>query len=255
MRVPPVAVTLFLVTTNVSSVTAMQIARRTPKSITGEALLTSQHHAYVDQKVRSRPYNVLNHEAWYQRHVVLSPSLPPSPSSNTPSSSLSSTDHPSDPARLQPGLYMMEDQRPDNTAIWESKTDKACNMALNTLNGVATNPSGLATCYNVQNFNSSTGSFQADLRLYRIAGPTGDWTQLDTQAVKVDVTYAGASIATQFTTKVKREELNISLPPLQRDEARDMFLRRSNGVPPKKLQELKFVGQVHGDMMATLGNE
>lgn len=142
----------------------------------------------------------------------------------------------------------------DKSADWDEKTESACSTALMNLHGVATNPSGLAACYNVQSLDIVIGSFEVDLRLYRISAPTGGWLKLDSSSVGVGLTYASATIATTGPKKAKREDQSLPWFPAQRDEAADIYIRRSIGAPPRRLESMAFVGTVEFDSLAELRN-
>lgn len=153
------------------------------------------------------------------------------------------------------------------------------------LNGIGSNPSGIAACYNIRNFNNSSGVFLADLRLFRIAAPALNWTRLVISSEMLDVTYAGASLTSPAITrdsmrsllanlgvedgkgsyrrrnvmervsKTKRESITLALPPIQADEAKDMYLRRVNGAPPKMLQGFTFTARIGGNVSSLEFNE
>ena len=134
------------------------------------------------------------------------------------------------------------------SADWDGKTDAACSTALASLNGVATNPSGISACYNIRSFNASVGAFQADLRLYRIASPTGDWTQLKQTGVNVGLSYVGASTEAGTSNKEKRRATPLSRPAPESGGGRGIHLRRSKAPIPKKLEGFTFKGSVFDDL-------
>ena len=90
------------------------------------------------------------------------------------------------------------------------------------------------------------GAFQVDLRLYRICPASGEWATLETQAVNVGLSYAGASVAAGSMNKAKREGQVFSWSPIKRD---------ATGTPPRMLQDMTFVGKIHDDQMAGINNE
>ena len=148
----------------------------------------------------------------------------------------------------------LKDLGMDKSADWDEKTELACSTALVNLHGVATNPSGLAACYNVQSLDSLTGSFEVDLRLYRISAPTGGWLKLDSSSVGVGLTYVSATISATGPKKAKREDQPLPWFPAQRDEAADIYIRRSTGTPPRRLETMVFVGTIDIGLLAELRN-
>ncbi len=147
-----------------------------------------------------------------------------------------------------------EDLETDKSADWDDQTESACSTALIALHGVATNPSGIAACYNIQSLNKSTGIFEVDLRLYRIAAPRDGWVKLDASSVGVGLSYVNATVSATQAKKAKREDRTLPWFPAQRDEAADIYIRRSTGVPPRRLGSMNFVGTVDDGPLAELKN-
>lgn len=148
----------------------------------------------------------------------------------------------------------LKDLDMDKSADWDEKTESACSTALIDLHGVATNPSGLAACYNVQSLDSVTGNFDVDLRLYRISAPTDGWLKLDSSSVGVGLTYVSATISATGPKKAKREDQPLPWFPAERDEAADIYIRRSTGAPPRRLESMDFVGTIDFSSLAELRN-
>lgn len=147
-----------------------------------------------------------------------------------------------------------EDLDMGKSADWDDQTESACSTALVALHGVATNPSGIAACYNIQKLNFFTGSFEIDLRLYRISAPAEGWLKLDSSSVGVGLSYVNATISATTSGKAKREDQPVPWFPSQRDEAADIYIRRSTGVPPRRLESMTFVGTVEAGALAELKN-
>lgn len=147
-----------------------------------------------------------------------------------------------------------EDLDVGKSADWDERTESACSTALVALHGVATNPSGIAACYNIQTLNIFTGSFDIDLRLYRISAPSDGWLRLDSSSVGVGLTYVNATISATKSGKAKREDQPLPWFPSQRDEAADIYIRRSTGVPPRRLESMTFVGTVEAGALVELKN-
>ncbi len=236
------------------------------------------HNAYVDARVRMNPHDMLNHQQYHQRNVdpnveaqtfdgpPASAAADPSAASSSYAASSSTTSTATDstilapPATVSPSAAASQSQvlannfvqltksvvSLDPNAVWNNQTDMACMQTLTAMNGSASNPTGVAACYNIRTFDSTTGAFQVDLRLYRICPSAGDWATLKTQAVNVGLSYGGASVAAGSMNSVKRDRQTLSWAPVKRDTA---------ATPPHMLEDLAFVGKIHDDQMAGINNE
>lgn len=151
------------------------------------------------------------------------------------------------PTSLASLLGHTKDLKTDTLAHWDDQTESACSTALIALHSVATNPSGIAACYNIQSLDNSTGIFEVDLRLYRISAPSEGWVKLNPSSVGVGLSYVNATVSATKARKSKREDQTLPWFPAQRDEAADMYIRRSTGVPPRRLGSMTFVGTVDDD--------
>lgn len=135
-----------------------------------------------------------------------------------------------------------------NVTEWTAETMVACTTALTALNGNAGNPSGMAACYNLPYLNSSTGVFQADLRLFTVSPPTGDFATIPTQNVLVGLSYVGATVsAVNASTLNSRDEDLISLISWPRSANR---MNKRQAAVPTLAQSYMFVGQINQDMLA-----
>lgn len=122
-----------------------------------------------------------------------------------------------------------------NMQQWNTDTLKACQDALAPLT-TATNPSGTAVCYNLPTLDTKTGAFMADLRLFQISQPNGEFTGIPAERIQVGLQYRGASVS-----------------PLQSNQARSIddtpdLVGRADGGQP--LQTYMFVGQIDQAAMA-----
>jgi hypothetical protein len=122
-----------------------------------------------------------------------------------------------------------------NMEAWDADTSAACMEALSQLS-VASNPSGTAVCYNLPSLDTRAGSFMADLRLFQISPPTGDFLGIAPRDISVNVQYNGASVS----------------PLSQEIEARsvDESLVKRQSSSPTLLQTYMFVGMLDQSMMA-----
>jgi hypothetical protein len=98
-----------------------------------------------------------------------------------------------------------------NITQWNSNVLSSCTSTLQSLNGVASNPSGMAACYNIPFWDNSTGVFHADLRLFMISQPTGSFAGISAQDVQVDLSYASANVQSVDNAALRRRDDTISL--------------------------------------------
>lgn len=133
-----------------------------------------------------------------------------------------------------------------NVTQWDAQTQAACTSALTALNGVASNPSGMAICYNVPYLNNQTGVFEADLRLYMVSPPTGAFANIASSNVQVSLNYNGATVSPVNASSLKargeqESDLN-SLISWPRNEVVKRVLT------PTLVQSYAFVGQINNDV-------
>ncbi|KAM0271371.1 hypothetical protein ACHAQH_009136 [Verticillium albo-atrum] len=108
---------------------------------------------------------------------------------------------------------------PDGTMdmnAWEEETTSACRDSLAQLN-VASNPSGTGICYNLPSLDPATGVFEADLRLFKVSEPSGQFQGIPPENIEVGLSFAGASVSpvessriaggVRQSTKIKRAEV------------------------------------------------
>ncbi|KAL3418049.1 hypothetical protein PVAG01_11059 [Phlyctema vagabunda] len=138
------------------------------------------------------------------------------------------------------------EKREANMTTWNLETQAACSSALSLMNGTTTNPSGMAVCYNIPTLDSTTGVFEADLRLYMIAPATGDFASIPTENVMVALNYAGATVSAVNSTQLKART----------DESLISWPRGEKGVEkraamPVETQVYYFVGQINKAQLTT----
>ncbi|KAI9850720.1 MAG: hypothetical protein M1838_005211 [Thelocarpon superellum] len=121
--------------------------------------------------------------------------------------------------------------------LWDTDTQAACLQSLSALNGTASNPSGMAVCYNLPSLNNETGVFQADLRLYQVSPMIGAWEGLSEQDVSVGLVYQGASVSADGSTLAQRSEGDRGME------------KRQSLQSPQLLQGFNFVGQMNQDLI------
>lgn len=114
-----------------------------------------------------------------------------------------------------------------NMSVWDQAANEACIKSLREL-PQASNPSGTCVCYNLPALNNATGAFRADLRLYRLGLPTGDFQGIPPEQVKVGLSYSGASVS----------QVSVGAPPT--NTIGDLEL----------LQTYSFIGQIDSTQMS-----
>ncbi|KAK4643998.1 hypothetical protein QC761_300840 [Podospora bellae-mahoneyi] len=134
---------------------------------------------------------------------------------------------------LSTGIGSNTPVNPDGTVDmerWNEEVNQACRDSLETLN-VASNPSGACICYNLPVLNNVTGTFEADLRLFQISPPTGDFQGIPQEQINVALSYNGASVA-------EKEGGAARQGPEPAEEGRLRLLR-----------SFLFVGRINNDAM------
>jgi len=143
-------------------------------------------------------------------------------------------------------------------AAWDAQTQLACTDSLAKLNGKASNDAGMAVCYNIPQLNNSTGEFQADLRLFKVSEPVGEFANIPAQDVQVGLTYIGAQVKPIDKSELGRRELNdrgdgivslISWPK------RSKVAARQATTMPVIVQAYAFNGLINKDLIGTTMTE
>ncbi|KAL8780530.1 MAG: hypothetical protein Q9213_006426 [Squamulea squamosa] len=196
-----------------------------------------RHHNYLARKAARRAHALINHESYHQRNVIRAS---PVSSSAAPAVALPAASPPAKAAA-------------SSSEDWNKQTASACIRSLDALNGQASNPTGLAACYNIQSFNSSTGVFEADLQLYRIAAATGNWASLMTQAVNVGMSYSDATVAPSNVNR-KRGTETTPTTTARFDNVKTTRVRRAAAATPTIVQEMGFIGRLNGAVMSQVND-
>jgi len=133
-----------------------------------------------------------------------------------------------------------------NVTAWDQQTAAACTSTLEALNGVASNPAGMAVCYNLPYLDNTTGVFEADLRLYMIAPPTGAFATISSANVQVGLAYNGATVSPVNASSLKRSATDnaVSLISWRRGIQKRVET-------PTLVQAYAFVGQINPTLLAT----
>jgi hypothetical protein len=125
-----------------------------------------------------------------------------------------------------------------NMTAWDEETSIACTEALSHLE-LASNPSGTCICYNLPSLDTSTGVFEADLRLYKVSEPSGAFDGIPPQNIQVGLAYKGASVSPVSASRIGGRSLSQGTEfPIQR-----------RAVTPELLQAYLFVGQIDATRM------
>ena len=233
MRLTLATMAVMALSTGINTGFAKSLARVMPRAGI-DVSHAYRHTGYIDQRVRTDAHNILNHQLYHARQV------------DTPadsSSILGSNTNGHAPLNKAAVPVASDSSRPVNPA-------PACMKALTSLNGISSNPSGIAVCYNVLMLNATSGVFQADVRLYKVASPTGDWATLDDSPGKITtgLQYMGADVHTPSITPNRRRELAHSLDTTAED------VNKRAAAPPVSIKNLTFIGQAHWDVLPKLDN-
>jgi hypothetical protein len=132
-----------------------------------------------------------------------------------------------------------------NITQWNDNVLSSCSSALQSLNGVASNPSGIAACYNIPFWDNSTGVFHADLRLFTISQPTNEFTGISPADVKVDLSYASASVQSVDNAALRRRDYDHarSLPVVE--------LGKRQSQQPSLSQSYALYGQINQNALGS----
>lgn len=128
-----------------------------------------------------------------------------------------------------------------NMTAWDAQVNDACSKALSSL-PEASNPSGTCICYNLPALDNVTGTFEADLRLYQLNTPTGDFAGIAPQNIQVGLSYSGASVSP------------VSASTAEQKVVTKVVQRQSSSGNLKLLQAYLFVGQMDKAKLATATN-
>jgi hypothetical protein len=137
---------------------------------------------------------------------------------------------------------------------WNAQAEAACMNAVMKLKGMSSNPAGLAVCYNVPYLDEQKGVFEAELRMYNVSAPTGDFVGVTPAMMMVTLQYSGATIQkSDGNLPVKRDtimlverQMNMATPTSAVAPSTVM----ANGIlMPSEVAVRKYVGQVNKALM------
>lgn len=116
-------------------------------------------------------------------------------------------------------------------------------QTLSNLKGKASNPSGIAVCYNVPFLDNSTGIFQAELRMYNVSAPIDPWQSVTAADVSMTLSYLGATVQMMNT---KRE---VSGDQMQARWSDGTLVQRQTITGMTELKTLMYVGKLNSNLM------
>lgn len=142
-------------------------------------------------------------------------------------------------------------EAPSNADLqaWAEQTRQACMDTLANLNGQASNPSGIAVCYNLPFLDNTTGVFQAELRMFNVSAPVDPWVGVTTADVSMTLSYLGATVQNMNGNFTKRN-LIWNGPELETREPSDSILVERQSINTMtELKVLMYVGRVNSNLM------
>lgn len=110
---------------------------------------------------------------------------------------------------------------------WARETTRKCLDQLKTITK-ASNPAGIAVCYNLPFLDAETGVFAADLRMYQISEREGDWQLVEDIDMKLE--YSAAAV----------RETDLNTP---REEPSNQM--------PRIVKEFHFLGQIKPEFLVS----
>jgi hypothetical protein len=125
---------------------------------------------------------------------------------------------------------------PLNMSQWDTDTLNACMAALSTL-PAASNPSGMAVCYNLVQLDTNLGTFMADLRLFEVSTPSGAFAGIPPQQMQGGVAFHGATASEVNGNPVKARGM----------KADNISKRQASA--PTLLRTYMIVGRINQDQM------
>ena len=139
-------------------------------------------------------------------------------------------------------------------ASWSAQAEQACQSQLGALGGKASNPAGLAVCYNLPFMDPRSGVFEAELRMYNISPPTAEWTGVTAQQMMVSLAYLGATVQRSNGT------LNVPNMPARREVSQSELhyraaLEERQATAPTEIKILSYIGQLNSNVKGPQMNQ
>ena len=136
-----------------------------------------------------------------------------------------------------------------NMTAWDLQATQACAVALSHL-PEASNPSGTCICYNLPALDDQTGAFEADLRLYQLSTPSGQFAGIPGQKIQVGLSYSGASVSPVSAQTASQKVVTAPQIVARQDASITDNITEINP-DLKLLQTYLFVGQVDKSQMSS----
>ena len=205
------------------------------------------HDGYVAQMIESGHEPSFMHEQWHNRHVEVA-GANETTASTAPTGHVNSTglyDHGEKASDTVPALAMTDTTI--DTDEWDELTEQLCITSLSDIHDIATNPSGIESCYNILNFDIKSGTFDADLRIFQISLPREGWQGMKSNSLRLGLNYAHAEVSKTTSnshTKAKRsvDEGRQEWRAQDHGQANDWLRLRSSRVEPKRVGVLRLTG-------------
>ncbi|KAF2127610.1 hypothetical protein P153DRAFT_294895 [Dothidotthia symphoricarpi CBS 119687] len=154
--------------------------------------------------------------------------------------------NPADTAPLSSLVPASGDASKADLKKWEEETRSACMSTLSNLKGKASNPSGIAVCYNVPFLDNRTGVFQAELRLYNVSAPVDPWIGVTAADISLSLSYLGATVQNMNGTFQKRD---IGYPPVRTRDTDSLLVERQTISDMTEFKVLMYVGRINSNLM------
>ncbi|KAI1125522.1 hypothetical protein F5Y10DRAFT_8372 [Nemania abortiva] len=144
-------------------------------------------------------------------------------------------------SRMEEAAYNMVEKRQNTTTSlnltqWDTDTVTACRATLSTLS-TASNPSGMAVCYNVIQLDTDQGAFMTDLRLFQVSEPSGAWEGIPLQQMQGGIQFNGAT-----ASEINGQQV------ATRDLGHDYVSKRQSDGPVLH-RTYMIVGRINADQM------
>ena len=137
-----------------------------------------------------------------------------------------------------------------DTTQWDAQASAACMNAIDMLNGNSSNPTGLIACYNVPYLDQNNGTFEAELRIFNISMPTGQWVGVTASQMMVALSFQDATIqASDGLVPVKRDMDFQPLLKRQMTTTSSMMATTTSMMTPSQVAIRTYVGQIHQNLL------
>lgn len=154
--------------------------------------------------------------------------------------------NPADTAPLSSLTPASGDASKANLQKWEEQTRAACMSTLSNLRGKASNPSGIAVCYNVPFLDNRTGVFQAELRMYNVSAPIDAWKGVTAADISLSLSYLGATVQNMNNTTKKRD---VGYPAVGARDTNSLLVERQTISGMTEFKVLMYVGRINSNLM------